>query len=75
MTLNQIAKRQMPPILAMCDDLPDKIETCRTCKHCERWHYDNVTINYCTVTHSNRTQNGMMKVKVTQAACGKYEKD
>ena len=52
---------------------PDK--TCRTCMYRTRWQYsDSASINqYCTMRDSNRTQNGLLKIKVTNKACALYK--
>jgi len=56
---------EMPP-------LPDA--TCRTCRHRERWQCGGTVIMYCNVIKSNRTQNGLKKIKVTNSACIRYER-
>lgn len=72
MALNEISKNHTPPLLAMCMTV-EQTKTCGTCKHRQRWIYDHVAISYCTVRKSNRTQNGMLKIKARQQACDKYE--
>lgn len=74
MALNQIPKNHTPPLLAMCMTA-EQTKTCGTCKHRVRYEYDHVVISYCTVRKSNRTQNGLMKIKARQAACDKHEED
>lgn len=48
--------------------------TCRTCVHRERWECGSKVINYCRVHKSNRTFNGLQKVKCNQQACSQYTK-
>jgi hypothetical protein len=47
--------------------------TCRTCEHRERWQCGGTIIQYCGVRKSNRTENGKLKIKVTDAACPQYK--
>lgn len=55
------------PILLHCQG-----KTCRTCEHRERWQMGGSVIQYCGITRSNRTQNGLKKIKVTNPACSRY---
>lgn len=48
-------------------------KTCRTCRYRERWHCDSKVIQYCGKRYSNRTHNGLLKIKVTRPACGLYK--
>lgn len=50
-------------------------KTCRNCIHRERWECGSKIISYCNKLKSNRTQNGMKKVKCTQIACDYYEEE
>jgi len=49
---------------------------CRTCKHRQRMTADwsNSVWQYCSVRRSNRTQNGLLKIKAKNPACDLYEK-
>jgi hypothetical protein len=49
--------------------------TCRQCKNRERWQCGGSVIQYCGVRKSNRTDNGLLKIKVTDAACPLFEKE
>ena len=49
--------------------------TCKTCKHRQRWDCNSKVIQYCGVTKSNRTDNGLLKIKCKNEACIMYEKD
>lgn len=51
--------------------------TCRTCKNRERWKadYETKATQYCGKRKSNRTHNGLLKIKVTNPACWLYEKE
>lgn len=46
---------------------------CRTCKHRQPWECGARVIQYCGVRKSNRTYNGLLKIKVTNPACMAYE--
>jgi hypothetical protein len=54
---------------------PKKTDTCKTCANRERWQCGGSIIQYCGVRTSNRTQNGLMKIKVTTPACELYKKE
>ena len=46
---------------------------CRTCAHRQPWESGQRTIQYCGVRKSNRTYNGLLKIKVTNPACMAYK--
>lgn len=48
---------------------------CRTCKNRERWACGGSIIQYRGVRKSNRTHNGLLKIKVTNPACAAYESE
>lgn len=50
-----------------------RCETCRTCANRERWQCGGSIIQYCGVRKSNRTFNGLLKIKVTMPACEVYK--
>jgi hypothetical protein len=59
---------EMPPIE------PSKpTNTCRSCMHRQRWNIGGSIIQYCSARKSNRTTNGLLKIKVTDAACTLYK--
>ena len=43
--------------------------TCRDCAHRQRWQCGGSVIQYCAITRSNRTFNGLKKIKCTNLAC------
>lgn len=49
--------------------------TCRICKYRERWECGSKVISYCSKRHSNRTDNGLLKVKCNSPACMLFEKE
>lgn len=58
-------------------NIPEKkiTNTCRSCKHRERWQYNSKVIQYCGIRKSNRTQNKKLKIKCNTPACKGYEKE
>lgn len=56
-------------------EIPKATKFCRTCKHRERWQCGGSIIQYCGKRGSNRTFNGLLKIKVTNPACSYYEED
>ena len=53
---------------------PNANKTCRTCTHRQRWCLGPVRVGqYCGVRSSGRTSNGLLKIKVTNPACGLYK--
>ena len=47
--------------------------TCNSCKNRQRWQCESKVIQYCGVRKSNRTENGLLKIKCKDAACTLYE--
>ncbi|MBQ3690165.1 MAG: hypothetical protein II937_09970 [Bacteroidales bacterium] len=45
---------------------------CRTCEHREPWQCGSKIIQYCRKLKSNRTDNGLKKIKCKQQACIYY---
>lgn len=48
-------------------------KTCRSCDHRQRWECGGKVIQYCGVRSSNRTDNGLEKIKCKDRACPKYK--
>jgi hypothetical protein len=46
---------------------------CRDCKHIQKWACGGSFFFYCGVTKSNRTYNGLLKVKCKTPACALFE--
>lgn len=59
---------EIPP-----QEIAKPVETCRTCAHRERWKCGGSIIQYCGVRKSNRTFNGLLKIKVTNPRCELYK--
>ncbi len=50
-----------------------KYNTCKDCKHCQRWQCNSKVFHYCGVRKSKRTQNGLLKIKCKDKACLLFE--
>jgi hypothetical protein len=46
--------------------------TCLTCEHRQRWLLGKRIVQYCGVRSSNRTANGLLKIRCKFDACGLY---
>ena len=52
------------------------MKTCRTCKHRQRWMNDfSLKVIQVCELKKGRTRMGFRKIKVTDTACEKYEKE
>lgn len=47
--------------------------TCNSCEHRQRWQCNSKVFQYCGVRKSNRTENGLLKIKCKDAACSLYK--
>ena len=47
--------------------------TCNSCEHRQRWQCNSKVFQYCGVRKSNRTENGLLKIKCKDAACPLYK--
>jgi hypothetical protein len=47
--------------------------TCNSCEHRQRWECNSKVFQYCGVRKSNRTDNGLLKIKCKTVACQVYE--
>jgi hypothetical protein len=47
--------------------------TCNSCEHRQRWECNSKVFQYCGVRKSNRTNNGLLKIKCKDAACPLYK--
>lgn len=47
--------------------------TCKDCEHRQRWECNSKVFQYCGVRKSNRTNNGLLKIKCKDAACALFE--
>ncbi len=58
------------------DGKVNKNKTCLTCNHRQRWAVNrsgDKMMQYCGVLKSNRTFNGLKKIKCKDQACEYYE--
>jgi len=68
-------KGEMTPD-ALFNDLPKQLASsnkCNDCKHIQKWACGGSFFFYCGVTKSNRTDNGLKKVKCKTPACVLFE--
>jgi hypothetical protein len=49
--------------------------TCKACKFRQRWQCCNSIIQYCGVRKSNRTENGLLKIKCKDLACSLFQSE
>jgi hypothetical protein len=49
------------------------INTCKDCEHRQRWECNSKVFQYCGVRKSNRTNNGLLKIKCKDFACPLFE--
>ena len=47
--------------------------TCNSCEHIQRWESNSKVFQYCGIRKSNRTGNGLLKIKCKDAACQLYK--
>lgn len=61
--------------MELFDEYPKeyKGEHCRTCEHRQRWNFNGKIFQYCGIRKSNRTSNGLLKIKCKDMACEVYK--
>ncbi len=50
-------------------------KTCRQCEHRQRWECNSKVFQYCGKRNSNRTDNGLLKIKAKNPACHLFESE
>lgn len=60
--------------LSKIDKKSEITDTCRHCEHRQRHQCGCSIIQYCGVRKSNRTENGLLKIKCTNKACLSFKK-
>ena len=53
--------------------VPQNGKTCNDCKHRQRWQCGGSVFQYCGLRKSNRTENGLLKIKCKDLACLSFE--
>lgn len=61
--------RTIPEIETMPNE-----NTCKDCEHRQRWECNSKVFQYCGVRKSNRTNNGLLKIKCKTPACSQFKK-
>ena len=56
------------------ENVPEITNTCKDCEHRQRWICNSKLFQYCGLRKSNRTNNGLLKIKCKDAACLLFEK-
>ena len=51
----------------------NSVFTCKFCEHRQRWECNSKVFQYCGVRKSNRTDNGLLKIKCKDAACDLFK--
>lgn len=46
---------------------------CRNCEHIQAWRCNSKVFQYCGIRKSNRTSNGLLKVKCKNPACNLFK--
>ena len=49
------------------------INTCKNCEHRQRWECNSKVFQYCGVRKSNRTDNGLLKIKCKDTCCALFQ--
>jgi hypothetical protein len=47
--------------------------TCNSCEHRQRWECNSKVFQYCGIRKSNRTDNGLLKIKCKTVACSLHK--
>ena len=55
-------------------EFKNQSEICRDCKACQAWECGSKVIHYCSQLRSNRTSNGLKKIKLKDTACMLFKK-
>lgn len=63
------------------NELPDETNTqvsptnkqCRNCEHIQAWQCNSKVFQYCGIRKSNRTSNGLLKIKCKNPACNLFK--
>lgn len=59
----------MGKLFELEEKTPEKTETCNNCEHRQRWECNSKVFQYCGARKSNRTNNGLLKIKCKDKAC------
>lgn len=58
--------------LTLFEQKQKNLKTCLSCVNRERWECNLKVFQYCGVRKSNRTENGLKKIKCKDVACELY---
>jgi len=74
--LSKVDKSLQPSLfnIPLKQSIPSfKKKRCKYCKHIEKWACGGSFFYYCGISTSNRTKNGLAKVKCNKPSCGAFE--
>lgn len=63
----------MEKLFEIEEKLPEIKNTYLNCEHRQRWECNSKVFQYCGIRKSNRTNNGLLKIKCKDAACSLFE--
>jgi len=63
----------MEKLFEIEEKTPIVTNTCNGCEHRQRWECNSKVFQYCGVRKSNRTNNGLLKIKCKDAACPLFQ--
>jgi len=61
------------PLFEIEEQVPKITPTCKDCEHRQRWECNSKVFQYCGVRKSNRTSNGLLKIKCKDTSCPLFE--
>lgn len=56
-------------------DVLSQSKTCKDCEHRQRWECNSKAFQYCGIRKSNRTDNGLLKIKCKLKACELFKQE
>lgn len=65
----------MEKLFEVEETIPVIKNTCKDCKHRQRWECNSKVFQYCGIRKSNRTDNGLLKIKCKDVACMLFQKE
>jgi len=63
----------MEKLFEIEQQIPEIKNTCMDCEHRQRWECNSKVFQYCGIRKSNRTNNGLLKIKCKDDACLLFE--
>jgi len=63
----------MEKLFEIEENIPKPTSTCNDCEHRERHQCNSKVFQYCGIRKSNRTDNGLLKIKCKDSACALFK--